>query len=90
MRYVKKQVTPSLPPEAKAQGISGPVKSANGKSDLLRLPMIGPIAVAAGFAPCVFAVLPRLKSHGGVGDGSVHSPRLPSLSSCAVVVVSGK
>jgi TonB family protein len=26
MRYVKKQVTPSLPPEAKAQGVSGPVK----------------------------------------------------------------
>ena len=26
MRYVKKQVTPSMPPEAKAQGVSGPVK----------------------------------------------------------------
>jgi periplasmic protein TonB len=26
MRYVKKQVTPSLPPEAKAPGVSGPVK----------------------------------------------------------------
>lgn len=26
MRYVKKQVAPSLPPEAKAQGVSGPVK----------------------------------------------------------------
>jgi protein TonB len=26
MRYVKKQVTPSLPPEAKTQGVSGPVK----------------------------------------------------------------
>src|SRR5262249_20081639 len=26
MRYVKKQVTPSLPPAAKAQGVDGPVK----------------------------------------------------------------
>jgi hypothetical protein len=49
---------------------------------LLRLPMIGPVAVVGGVAPGAFAVLLGLKSHGGIDDAvgalAVLLPRLKS------------